>query len=58
MNSFFYLSSIRTKMVLCRSFTCSFTNNRRTLGEFGQKQYRGRIHKDNSPAKPNVHFAG
>lgn len=36
-NHFFHLSSNRTKMVFCRSFTCSFTNNRRILDEFSQR---------------------
>ena len=30
-------SSNRTKMAFCRSFTCSFTNNRRILDEFNQR---------------------
>ena len=30
-------SSNRTKMVFCRSFTRSFTNNRRILDEFSQR---------------------
>lgn len=30
-------NKVLTKMAFCRSFTCSFTNNRRILDEFNQR---------------------